>query len=403
MTNLMKRILIVLPEPPFPLRAQGISIRYFPIIQHLFKKATIDIVLISNSTCDIDCQKNIKHYCEDIIHIKRPTNDNVNIIRKTLKRIGFFLPWTLPRSWTDYDNRATINELHDFIKNKFYSCVICVSGYNYPYIMSISAHKTIVDFIDSPSVLSDRNVIGSNRSILIRKYEAWKTARWEAKIIKQTDSSIYISNHDASYVASDKASVNKRYVIPNGFSVDDFTFECIDTSTNKPSIGFLGNMSYYPNVEAVIWLYHEVFLKIKQTIPDLTLYIIGRSPDSSLLKLVGDDVIVTGDVDNIWPYVNKVDIFVFPILRGAGMKNKILEAMYAEKPVITSSIGNEGIDAVNHEQLIICKSGDDYIKSIINLFENPKLRQSIGHNASKYAKEKFNWDTILKELDKIIP
>ena len=402
MTNLIQRILIVLPEPPFPLRAQGISIRYFPIIKYLSEKAIIDIVLISDTTCDADCHKNLKQYCETVETIKKPTNVDVGILRKTLKRIGFLLPWTLPRSWTNYDNRVTIKQLNNLLNDKFYSCLICVSGYNYPYLMNIAPHKIVVDFIDSPSVLSDRNVIGSNRSSFIRKYEAWKTTRWEAKIIKQTDSVIYISKHDASYVTPDKAPISKRYVIPNGFSVDDYTLDYVNENINKPSIGFLGNMSYYPNVESVLWLYHDVYLKIKQKIPDLVLYIIGRSPDSSILKLIDDDVIVTGDVDIIWPYVNKVDIFVFPILRGAGMKNKILEAMYAEKPVVTSSIGNEGIDAVSMEQLIICRSADDYVSVITDLFANPELRNRIGHDASQYVKKNFNWENILKKLDKIV-
>src|SRR4029079_1233690 len=96
-------------------------------------------------------------------------------------------------------------------------------------------------------------------------------------------------------------------------------------------------------------------------LPELSLYIIGSNPVDSVRALgKKPGVTVTGTVDDIWPYVNAIDLFVFPLWKGTGLKNKVLEAMYAKRPVVTTRIGNEGIDAVSGRDLVICDSAADF-------------------------------------------
>jgi glycosyltransferase involved in cell wall biosynthesis len=113
-------------------------------------------------------------------------------------------------------------------------------------------------------------------------------------------------------------------------------------------------------------------------------------------------VLVTGTVENIWQYVNSIDLFVFPVLVGAGLKNKVLEAMYARKPVLTTEIGNEGINAVPGRDIFICSTPDEFQREAIRLLHLPEEQINIGNSAHEFIKKNFSWDKILKDYENIL-
>ena len=310
-----KEILLILPEVPQALRDSGISIRYIPLIESIYKDCVLDILIISKDPPLVASDSILKSYCRNIFTVTHPNANKISWINKLHTRLRFLLPWSLPRSWVAYGADIIKEKVRDITKGIHYKTIICVSGYNYPYISAISTERVVIDFIDSPSVLAWRNVIGSKRSFIIRLYETIKTFMWEAKIIRNTDASLYISSSDVKVIPAFLAPMKKRHVIRNGYSAADYTTETIE-SIKQPSIGFLGNMSYYPNIEAILWLHLNVFLALRETYPNLALYIIGRNPVDSVRNLEKTSgVTVTGDVESIWPYLNSVDIMVFPIMR----------------------------------------------------------------------------------------
>jgi len=135
----------------------------------------------------------------------------------------------------------------------------------------------------------------------------------------------------------------------------------------------------------------------------LTLYIVGKNPVESIISLSNDkNVIVTGTVENIWPHVNAIDVFLFPLKRGAGMKNKLLDVMYASRPVVTSAIGNEGINAASGKELLICDTADDYIRETEKLLLSEVLRQRIGEAARQFVTTNYCIENITRDYEKIV-
>jgi len=395
-------VLLVLPEVPYPMRAQGISIRYLPIIEELSKSSTLDIIIIGKNQNESQYVDKLHKYFKSVTIISHPDPDATSKLKKFITRVKFFLPWSLPRSWITYGSEAILKQVDKATAGKYYDSVVCVSGYNYPYIKNIQSREKVIDFIDSPTLLAKRNVIGSTRNYLIRKYEQWKTYYWEAAIIRKSNKAIYISDYDAAIIHRLFAPVNKRHVIPNGFVVDDYS-DSTNPSVKGPSIGFFGNMSYFPNVEAALWLTNKVFRDIKERLQDLNLYIIGRDPDEAIRHLHnGKDIHVTGEVDVIWPFINSLDILVFPLMRGAGLKNKILEAMYSGKLVITTKIGNEGINGIHNKHLLICETENEFKTEIIKYIEEPAARQEIADNGKIFVEKMFAWPGILNKYKNIV-
>ena len=291
-------------------------------------------------------------------------------------------------------------------KGYHYDCLIWVGGYFAAYLEkvteNISSDVTIIDFIDSPSLWEEREKIRSGSNSILRKYNLWKIKKWEGNIIKRTDATIYVSDVDAAAVPSGMGPTSTRHVIPNGMLAETYTAST-RPDIPSPNIGFLGNMSYPPNIEAVHWLYEKVFLPLKEEWSNLSLIIIGRNPVESI-KNLGDQpgVKITGTVDDIWPFVNSIDLFVFPLLIGAGMKNKILEVMYAGKPVLTTQIGNEGINAVPGRDLVVCSSKEEFRKEAHRLLNHADERTRIGNSAHEFIAEKFTWERILKNYEELI-
>jgi len=262
--------------------------------------------------------------------------------------------------------------------------------------------RLYVDFIDSPYLWAVRREAGVLGVGPIDRYERWKTKTWERKVVRETDGTIYISRVDADAVPVRNGLAGKRRVIPNGINLPDET-GAPRALLPTPNIGFLGTMGYAPNAEAVEWLHAHVFLPLKDVLPELSLVVIGRYPTAAVRELgKKPGVIVTGEVADIWEYIHSVDVFVFPLLRGAGLKNKVLEAMYARRPVLTTAIGNEGIDAVSGEQLVLCAKGEEFQREALRLLRSPEERIRLGTAASTFVSGKFAWDPILAAYEAIV-
>jgi glycosyltransferase involved in cell wall biosynthesis len=401
-----KSVLMGFTLLPYPLRAQGVSVRYLPIIEHLSKKYEIDFIIITGIEIEKKNVKYLQKYCRRISIIPDTKYMEHGLIRKLITYSKFLLPWNPPTTFISHYGQSVTQGIRNATKNQHYMAVIWVGWYLLPNFISalasISTEKVLVDFIDSPSLWAKRckdKIFGVD---IFERYEKWKIKKWESKIINEVDSTIYISEIDANTISSSLTPGKSRRVIPNGINMGVYTTKS-NPDISSPNIGFLGNMSYGPNVEAVHWLYEQVFMPLRRTVQYLSLIIIGRDPVISIQELgKNPGVRVTGTVDDIWPYVNSVNIFVFPIWSGAGLKNKILEAMYARRPVVTTEIGNEGIDAVGGQELALCRTSEDFQREAMRLLGSPEERDRMGASAHLFVEEKFCWDKILQTYENLI-
>jgi glycosyltransferase involved in cell wall biosynthesis len=390
---------------PYPVRAQGVSIRYLPVIQHLSKKHVIDIAVIDDGNVELDKVDDLKEFCRDVFVIANPKFETHTVLYKAVTQGFLLMPWSPPTTASVYNMRRIEERLESVTRGRQYDVLLWVDVYYSPVLFAlskfISAKRLVLDFIDSPYLLLKRKIISLNSPIL-HKYESWKMKRWEAKLAEYSTHTIYISDVDAESVQRKLADGSSRQVIPNGLYVEGYT-STRSERVSSPNIGFLGNMGYPPNIEAVVWLYEQVFVPLSRKVDNLLLYVIGRNPPVSIRDLgKNPGVTVTGAVDNIWPYVNAVDVFVFPLWKGAGLKNKVLEAMYAKKPVVTTPIGNEGIEAVQGRDLRVCHRAEDFRKEVLSLLESPANRAEMGASAHHFVAEKFGWPGILREFEAAI-
>ena len=189
-------------------------------------------------------------------------------------------------------------------------------------------------------------------------------------------------------------------VVPNGVDCA-VVLPKQDYQTSQPVILFSGDMSFEPNIEAALFLATEVFPIVRRDVPDAELRLVGRKPHPRITALAGNGVVVTGAVADILPYLHAATVFVAPHFTGAGTRTKLLEAMAAGLPIITTHVGVEGVKAQAGRELVIADNAAEIIESIQTLLASPGDRERFGRAARRLAEREYDWTQTLWPLESL--
>lgn len=262
-----------------------------------------------------------------------------------------------------------------------------------------------------PTVLDCHNVHSSIRE---REYHAvarwrrriaewteWqKTRAYERNTIRQFDGLLACSEIDKARLQNLVNSVNCS-VVPNGVDTEYFQRHQPGSHATQDLL-FVGNMSYAPNVEAVTLFCEQVFPSVQRDFPNARLYIVGHSPSMSVKQLAdrsSGGVVVTGSVDDVRPYMDSAAIGIVPLLNGGGTRLKILEMLSMEMPVVTTSIGCEGLDVIDGQHLLIADMAGTFAHAITTLLHDRGLRKQLGVEGRKLVQTKYEWAQIVQKVD----
>lgn len=383
-------LLACLPDFPFPARKNGVSIRYAPILTYLSRFYDIHLICITGGIpAEVDMQQAESIFTKIDIYIRKKSIVPLSTKLARWASTFNFTSTKTPFSYLYYDDADIESFIHQKTHGKAYDVALCVLA-DYASIIKkvVRAKKYALDFIDSPFATAKR----TTKKNPLALWDLNNIRMWEHQLIQQYDSLAYISPLDKKIGAGKLAGLAKISLIPNGLYLEDATGEKV-RFTSK-TIGYLGNMSYLPNIKAAKRL-HKIFSEHSEKFSNAKLVIIGRDPTPEIRDLAQEElVIVTGNVDNIWPYINGIDIFVFPMEIGSGQQNKILEAMGAGKIVITTDLGNSGIGAQDGKEIIIANRDSDIANAISKILEMPDEYREIGFYAKTFINSQYYWPEI---------
>jgi glycosyltransferase involved in cell wall biosynthesis len=166
-----------------------------------------------------------------------------------------------------------------------------------------------------------------------------------------------------------------------------------------------GTMSYEPNHEGALHFIREILPGIRSRFDDVKFFVVGKSPREDLLRFHNGQVVVTGEVENIQDYLKKSGVVVAPILSGGGMRMKILEAFALSKAVVSTSLGAEGIEYTDDENILIADAPDAFARRVCSLLENPGECARLGRNARRLMEERYavplvwaKWREVYRQL-----
>lgn len=238
------------------------------------------------------------------------------------------------------------------------------------------------------------------KSGIWNKIKIWGSAVklkiYEINISKRFNKIITMTENEAEILRSYTPWLDAS---PLPIGRDHIFFSPFDQIKEDIDIIYVGFYRHRPNVDAVLYFYHEIFPFIRKVYPLVNFTIVGYDPPDSILALKNDaNVNVEGYVDDIRPYLARSKVVVAPIRLGSGMRGKVIEAWAMAKPVVSTSIGCEGVDAIEGENILIADDPEDFAGKINTLLHSPQKRKYLGQNGRKLIEQKFNWDILADKL-----
>ncbi|MEW6193630.1 MAG: glycosyltransferase family 4 protein [Bacteroidota bacterium] len=227
-----------------------------------------------------------------------------------------------------------------------------------------------------------------------REYK--KSYEEEIAVCKKMDAIFAVSERDKTILNKDVPHIPK-FLMPNG--VDTSYFKPLFEKPEPYSMVFTGMMGYFPNCDGMLYFLDEIFPLILKKIPQAKIYIVGNSPPKSLQDRSSNNVIVTGYVDDVRPYVWRSSLYVVPLRMGGGTRLKVLEALAMKKPVITTSIGCEGINVTDGESVLIEDDPENFALRAVELLNNWAMRNVLSSNGYELICSTYDWKIITTQMD----
>lgn len=227
--------------------------------------------------------------------------------------------------------------------------------------------------------------------------EAESIKKRELATYSQANLIITVTPEDTDILLRDLPGIN-TFIIPCIHKIHASDSE----KTDYPSLVFVGVFSHEPNVDAVLYFYHEIWPQIIKNHPDTHWFIVGGNPPPEIQSLACNNIEVTGYVPETLPYLKKSWISIAPLRFGAGMKGKVGEAMAAGIPVVTTDFGAQGFDITNGKQLLMTSSAAEFSEQINNLILDGEKRKYIGDQGLLFIEAHFSTQTVSVILEKFI-
>jgi len=254
--------------------------------------------------------------------------------------------------------------------------------------------KIIVDSVDIHFVREMREI--EIKKDKLQKSKAIENKKLELKTYSEADQVWVITEYDRK-VLEDHGIKKPIQIVPNIHSKIDET-KFYEQCSN---LLFVGNFWHTPNIDAVMYFQKEVFPKVLKEIPDIKLYIVGNQPPDEIRQMESENIIVTGFVQDITPYLRQARISVAPLRYGSGMKGKIGEALSWGLPVVTTTIGAEGMELESFEDAIVTDDAAEFAEAIVRIYNDKSLFEKLSKNGKKLVEKKWSYEAVLEKIEEI--
>lgn len=405
----MATILSIIPYPFYP-PTNGGSLRCFYLLRELSKKHEVNVLTLQPHL--------------DFTRLEYPFfPDNVRIIstygeigyRSVLNRLAGkaadsinyrFLRRSLKENTNSYflnTYPALLNTLKTLNPDLvFHENLESVSFFSGIVNMCLPNAMQVYDAHNIDSELW-MQMAESQRKGIFKNY-ADNALQLEINLHKKVDAFLSCSEIDREKLIALNQGCLPGFTIPNGVDIDSKHFDVNPRKYCQKEILFCGSLDYYPNEEGLIWFYEHVFPLIKKAIPEVVLTLVGSSVKNERNQKLWNDpsVYIHGRVINLESFYYRAGICIAPLLSGSGTRLKILEAMSFGNPIVSTSIGAEGLSIMPGEHLLVADKPFEFASMVIELFKDQKTFEKVRLKARELVCSDYSWGKIGKDLNNVI-
>jgi glycosyltransferase involved in cell wall biosynthesis len=394
------KVLWLTYDLPYPLHSGG-KLRAYHLIKGLSQDHRIDLFSFIRNEDQLQYLPELKKYCRRIETFRRPPIWSP----RNILRAGFS---TLPFAAATYYFPNAKKKIEQMLQEESYDLVHFESFYPAVYL-------PLVKKLGFKTLMGNENV----EHHIYRRFaeqQRFPPARWtlltdvfkmrkfEERCWRLGDVNIAPSENDADAISA--VTGKECFVIPN--AVDSESFSKIKKQSHEGLVClFVGDFTYQPNQDAVKWLMENIISKSKIQMsnkiqnPNVKFLLVGRNPTEYVRNLASENIIVDDTIEDIRDAYARADIFLAPIRIGGGTRLKILEAMAAGLPVISTTIGVEGLEVREGKEVLIANEPEDFAEKINLLLKNPALRDKIGQAGRVLVRQKYDWKLSVQKLQEI--
>lgn len=382
------RILQLCKKFPYPLKdGESIAVTHLSKALH---QLGCEVTLLSMNTT--------KHYCEvdrlpeDFNHYQAIHYVNID---NRVQIFDAFLNLFSSQSYhiTRFQSKEFENTLIEVLKNEVFDIIQLETPVLSGYIPVIRKYSKALIVMRSHNVEHEiwGRIAENKRYLPVRWYfekVAEKLRRFEMSHLNDYDMVLAITTRDL-HKLKDLGLKKPALVIPIGLDVREY-IPVINGIQKSPSLSFIGSLDWMPNQEGLKWFLDRVWPVLQSRFPGLSFHIAGRNTPDWVTKIQMDGVQVHGEVTDSVEFINQHPIMVVPLLSGSGMRVKILEGMALRKSIVTTSIGAEGIECEDGEELLVADTAEAFINRISFLIKNPAAAKSIGSKALEFISANYD-------------
>jgi glycosyltransferase involved in cell wall biosynthesis len=373
---------------------KGGRIRTYNMLKELKRNHHVTYLTLDDGTADANARVLATEYCHELICIPHETKAKfsagfyVELVANMFSSLPYFM-----KKYESMGMRLAIEEQANENRFNVLVCDFLQPSVNVPEQLNV------------PTVLFQHNVeamiwkrhyeIQSNPVAKAYLFGQWrKTVNYERKACRRFDMVIAVSEADRETIRSEY-NVSKVGDVPTG--VDTTYFSPRKDSASQPhNLVFTGSMDWLPNEDAIQFFIKQVMPIIRRDCPKVTLTVVGRNPYRSLVELGKRDssITVTGRVDDVRPYIDRAAAYIVPIRIGGGTRLKIYEAMAMAKPVISTTIGAEGLPVEHGRHLLIADTPEAFAAEVGKVFADQNLAASLALNSQRLVQDHFGWRSV---------
>ena len=394
------KILAVFPYVPFPLD-RGAHHRAFHLLKGLCREHDVDLIALAENGLGQEHAPVFEEFCQSVHLVSFRHPDWQKLVPT---RLANPLPSTIEH-WN-------IPALEESIRRALAS-----SQYDCAYVFDIVMARFFIDRFKNIPLIADRTRVDllyqlmeqrrmkfSFKAQVLNVENMAKLWRFERAVARRSAAEIVCGIDDADFV---RKYISRRvpvHVIPNGVDLDYFKASPeFGNKEARPTLLFCGAMDYNPNVDALRWYFSELHSAIVEAVPDLQMWIVGKGPTPEVRAFAElPNVTVTGGVPDVRPYYQRSWLQVVPIRIGGGTRLKIVESLAMGTPVVSTTMGAQGLDLRHDHDTLLADSNPDFIQQTIRCLRDSALRHRLVAEGRKTVTARLSWPGLGEQLNRIL-
>jgi sugar transferase (PEP-CTERM/EpsH1 system associated) len=384
---------------PIPADTGG-RIRTLNIIKHLVADHDFTFVCAVDVNIEESALEQMRQICSSFFPVRQTQWDRSSW-RYYLKLLANFAspyPFGVAKDYSP----ALVRRLHQLIAAERFDVLVCDFLQATINLQSIHTLPTVL-FQHNVEAEIFRRYLLQQTSWLGRMfwlYQWKKMRRYEGRVAKQLDCCIAVSEADRKTFQRDYGLTNVS-TIDTGVDVDYFASY---RATQRPChLVFTGSMDWMPNEDGILWFVHEILPIIRRRLPEVSLSIVGRRPGRKLVQLgqSAAEITVTGRVDDVRPHLAEAAVFVVPLRIGGGTRIKIFEAMASGVPVVSTTVGAEGLRVEDGRNILLADTPQTFAEAVVKLLSNASTAREIATAARNLVTQSNDWKIVARQFAEI--